>query len=285
MKLCRFQPLQLPAEGVTTRVEREVHPRPRTGIVEDDQLAELAADLPELLSLVSGGGACGRRNLPRTGAKWPLAQVQFLPPVHPSKIICVGRNYRDHAKELGNETPKEPLIFLKPPSAIVGPGEPIVLPPIPGRVDYEGELAVVIGRRCRNLGPGDDAFPYIAGYTCLNDVTARDLQKSDGQWTRGKGFDTFCPFGPVLATSIDLANAKLETFVNGISKQSGCTSEMIFPVDVIIRFVARVMTLEPADVIATGTPAGVGPLSRGDVVEVSIGGVGTLRNIVVGSEN
>lgn len=285
MKLCRFQPIELSAQDVTARGDSEIHPRPRTGIIENDEVTEIAANLPQLLSLISGGGACGRRNLPRTGPKWPLAQVQFLPPVAPSKIVCVGRNYREHAKELGNEAPKEPLIFLKPPSAIIAPEEPIVLPPLSERVDYEGELAVVIGRRCRNLRAADDAFSYVAGYTCLNDVTARDLQKRDGQWTRGKGFDTFCPFGPVLETSLDLSAATLETFVNGISKQSACTSEMIFPVDVIIRFVAQVMTLEPGDVIATGTPAGVGPLTRGDVVEVSVSGVGTLRNTVVGPED
>lgn len=285
MKLCRFQPIELSAQDVTARGDSEIHPRPRTGIIENDEVTEIAANLPQLLSLISGGGACGRRNLPRTGPKWPLAQVQFLPPVAPSKIVCVGRNYREHAKELGNEAPIEPLIFLKPPSAIIAPEEPIVLPQLSERVDYEGELAVVIGRRCRNLRPADDAFSYVAGYTCLNDVTARDLQKRDGQWTRGKGFDTFCPFGPVLETGLDLSAAKLETFVNGISKQSACTSEMIFPVDVIIRFVAQVMTLEPGDVIATGTPAGVGPLTRGDVVEVSVSGIGTLRNTVVGPED
>ena len=285
MKVCRFQPVELSAQDVTARSESEIHPRPRTGIIENDEVSELAADLPQVLSLISGGGACGRRNLPRTGPKWPVAQVQFLPPVVPSKIVCVGRNYREHAKELGNEAPKEPLIFLKPPSAIIAPEEPIVLPPISERVDYEGELAVVIGRRCRNLRAADDGFSYVAGYTCLNDVTARDLQKRDGQWTRGKGFDTFCPFGPLLETCLDLSATKLETFVNGISKQSACTSEMIFPVDVIIRFVAQVMTLEPGDVIATGTPAGVGPLARGDVVEVSVSGIGTLRNTVVGPED
>jgi 2-keto-4-pentenoate hydratase/2-oxohepta-3-ene-1,7-dioic acid hydratase in catechol pathway len=285
MKLCRFQPLQLPADDVTARDERAIHPHPRTGIMENDDVLELAADLPQILDFVSGGGACGRRNLPRAGAKWHVSEVQFLPPVEPSKIVCVGRNYREHAKELGNEAPQEPLIFLKPPSAIIAPGEPIVLPPISERVDYEGELGVIIGRRCRNLRPGDDAFAYVAGYTCLNDVTARDLQKRDGQWTRGKGFDTFCPFGPVLETSLDLAATRVETFVNGISKQSACVSEMIFPADVIIRFVAQFMTLESGDVIATGTPAGVGPLARGDVVEVSVSGIGTLRNPVVGPED
>lgn len=287
MKFCRFQPLEFPVKDVAGHGDREIHPRPRAGVVENGEVAELAVSLLEILGALSkaGGGAEQSRNLPFTGKKWPVAEVQFLPPVDPSKIVCVGRNYSEHAKELGNEVPKEPLIFLKPPSSIIAPEEPIVLPPISKHVDYEGELAVVVGRRCRNLRPGDNTFSYIAGYTCLNDVTARDLQKRDVQFTRGKGFDTFCPFGPVLETSIDLANTKVETFVNGISKQAGRTSEMIFPVDVIIRFVAQVMTLEPGDVIATGTPPGVGSLARGDIVEVSVGGIGTLRNPVVDPEN
>jgi len=285
MKFCRFQPLEFPAHRVGAHGDREIHPDPRTGIVENNEVVELTSDLSEILGALPETGAGKPKTFPSTGKKWPVAEVQFLPPVKPSKIVCVGRNYRDHAKELGNETPKEPLIFLKPPSAIVASEEPIVLPPISDHVDYEGELAVIIGRRCRNLGLNDDAFSYVAGYTCLNDVTARDLQKRDSQWTRGKGFDTFCPLGPVLETTIDPANTKLKTFLNGISKQSGCTSEMIFPVDAIIRYVVQVMTLEPGDVIATGTPSGVGQLARGDVVEVSVGGIGTLRNTVVGPED
>jgi 2-keto-4-pentenoate hydratase/2-oxohepta-3-ene-1,7-dioic acid hydratase in catechol pathway len=285
MKLCRFQPLDFPVEELAVRGAAENKARPRAGVIENEEIFEIAADLQEILGTLAGIGVCESANFERTGEKWPAAEVQFLPPVVPSKIVCVGRNYREHAKELGNEAPKEPLIFLKPPSAIIAPEEPIVLPAISERVDYEGELAVIIARRCRSLSPSEDVFPYIAGYTCLNDVTARDLQKRDGQWTRGKGFDTFCPLGPVLQTNIDPAGAKVETFVNGISKQSACISEMIFPVDVIIRFVAQVMTLEPGDVIATGTPAGVGPLARGDVVEVSVSGIGTLRNGVVDGED
>ena len=269
MKLCRFQPLEFPAKDLARGVQ-EVHPRPRTGIIENSDVWEISGETWEPNS--------GER----TGAKWPLAEVKLLPPSTPSKIACVGRNYLDHAKELGNEPPKEPLIFLKPPSAIIAPEEPIVLPPISQRVDFEGELAVIIGRRCRGLRPDDDVAPYIAGYTCLNDVTARDLQKRDGQWTRAKGFDTFCPFGPVLETRVDLARATLETFVNGIRKQSSCVAEMIFSVDVIIRWIAQVMTLQPGDLIATGTTAGIGPLAPGDVVEVSIDAIGTLRNRVSG---
>jgi 2-keto-4-pentenoate hydratase/2-oxohepta-3-ene-1,7-dioic acid hydratase in catechol pathway len=167
---------------------------------------------------------------------------------------------------------------LKPPSAVIAPEEPIVMPAISKRVDYEGEIAVIIGRACSQLPEGDSVKPYIAGFTCLNDVTARDLQKSDGQWTRGKGFDTFCPLGPVLETELDLSVATVETFLNGVRKQSGRASEMMFSVDVIIRWISRVMTLLPGDVIATGTPSGVGPVQAGDVVEVVVGGVGTLRN-------
>jgi len=192
----------------------------------------------------------------------------------------VGRNYIEHAAEFNNDVPKEPLIFLKPPSAIIAPGETIVLPAISNRVDYEGELCVVIARRCRQLSDADDVRPYIAGYTCLNDISARDLQFSDPQWTRAKGFDTFCPVGPVLETELDLQRTTVETFLNGVKKQSASTTEMIFSVDAIIRWVSRVMTFEPGDIIATGTPSGVGPLAAGDVVEVVVSGVGTLRNPV-----
>lgn len=284
MKLCRFQPLEFPAQDVDARGEHEIHPPPRIGLIADEEIWELSIEPQEVFAAVAGRGD-DVPYLPRTGAKWPVTEVKLLPPAEPSKIVCVGRNYVEHAKELGNEAPKEPLIFLKPPSAVIAPEDPIVLPAISQRVDHEGELAVIIGRRCRNLRPAEDAFSYAAGYTCLNDVTARDLQKRDGQWTRGKGFDTFCPFGPVLETRVDLKRAKLQTFVNGMSKQSACLAEMIFSVDVIIRFVAQVMTLEPGDVIATGTPAGVGPLVAGDVVEVSVSGIGTLRNRVVGPES
>jgi 2-keto-4-pentenoate hydratase/2-oxohepta-3-ene-1,7-dioic acid hydratase in catechol pathway len=229
------------------------------------------------------GELWGPREL--TGRKWERAAVRFLPPSHPTKIVCVGRNYHDHIAEMGSVTPKEPLIFLKPPSAIIAPEETIVLPRISKRVDYEGEIAIVIGRRCARLSDADDPRPYIAGYTCLNDVTARDLQKLDVQFTRGKGFDTFCPFGPVLETERPPADAKVETFLNGAGKQSARIDEMIFSMDLVTRFVTQVMTLEPGDIISTGTPAGVGPLSAGDVVEVRVGGIGTLRNTVVGPEN
>lgn len=218
----------------------------------------------------------------RTGRKWRADAIRFLPPSTPTKIVCVGRNFAAHASELGNELPKEPLIFLKPPSSIIAPGENIVLPNVSKRVDFEGEIAIIMGRRCRRPGAGENINSYIAGYTCLNDVTARDLQKPDGQWWRAKGCDTFCPFGPVLETELNPA-ATVETFVNGIRKQSGSISDWIFSPNVIIRWIAQVMTLEPGEVVAMGTPEGVGPLSSGDTVEVVVTGIGTLRNAVTAS--
>ncbi|HSM87715.1 MAG TPA: fumarylacetoacetate hydrolase family protein [Candidatus Limnocylindrales bacterium] len=213
----------------------------------------------------------------------PLDSVSLLAPTVPSKIICVGRNYSEHAKELGHDLPVEPLIFLKPPTSVIGPGEKIVRPRhLSQRVDYEGELAVVIGRRCKGLTQSEDVRPYILGYTCANDVTARDLQTRDGQWTRAKGFDTFCPIGPVVTDEIDpWAGVRLETRVNGQVKQSESTTLFIFPLDVVIRFASQVMTLLPGDLILTGTPAGIGPLVAGDEVEVSVQGIGSLKNPVV----
>jgi len=270
MKLCRFQPLEFTWKDIG-RDAHEVHPEPRTGAIEGEVVWEIS------------GGLWGARE--RTSRHWPLAEVKLLPPCVPTKIVCVGRNYLDHAKELGNEVPKEPLIFLKPPSSVIAPDEPILLPRISERVDFEGELGVIISRRCFHVGASEDVRPFIGGYTCLNDVTARDLQKRDGQWSRAKGFDTFCPIGPLLETTAPTPQTTIETFVNGVRKQSGRLSEMIFPVDVIICWITQAMTLEPGDVIATGTPSGVGPLAAGDVVEVSISGIGTLSNPVQGYED
>jgi 2-keto-4-pentenoate hydratase/2-oxohepta-3-ene-1,7-dioic acid hydratase in catechol pathway len=270
MKLCRFQPLQFQLDSVRDAANAGVHPEPLGGIIENNFVRQIDGDF-------SGKWSA-------TKAVFPLDQVKLLPPVEPSKIVCVGRNYREHAAELGNEVPKEPLIFLKPPSSIIGPDEPIVLTPLSQRVDFEGELAVIIGRRCSQLTAAADVAPYILGYTCLNDVTARDLQKADVQFTRAKGFDTFCPVGPVIETDLDLRKAALQTFVNGQRKQSAPLTDMIFPVDVIIRWVSRMMTLLPGDIISTGTPSGVGPLRAGDVVEVVISGVATLRNPVAAPE-
>lgn len=209
-------------------------------------------------------------------------ESRILAPVEPSKIVCVGRNYRAHAAELGNEVPKEPLLFFKPPSSLLGPGGKIRRPKVSRRTDYEGELGVVIGRRCYKIGADADVRPYILGYTIVNDFTARDIQKSDSQWTRGKGFDTFCPVGPLVTNEIDpWAGVDVSTFVNGSIRQHGNTRDFIFSLDEMIRYIADVMTLEPGDLIATGTPEGVGPVVAGDTVEITVGGVGTLRNSIV----
>ena len=207
-----------------------------------------------------------------------MEDVELLAPCCPSKIVCVGLNYVEHAKELKMKLPDEPILFLKPPSAVISPGAEIVVPKSSERVDYEGELGVVIGKRCKAIA-SDEAKKYVLGYTCFNDVTARDLQQKDVQWTRAKSFDTFAPFGPWIA-SIDPANADIETRVNGEVKQSSNTSDLIFGVPKLIEFISQVMTLEPGDVIATGTPPGVGRLEKGDMVEVEIKGIGVLKNRV-----
>jgi 2-keto-4-pentenoate hydratase/2-oxohepta-3-ene-1,7-dioic acid hydratase in catechol pathway len=266
MKFCRFQPLEFSA--AVTRKGETLSPTPRIGRIEGELIRELS------------GSLLGETK--PTGKSWKLAEAALLPPSTPSKIVCVGRNYYAHIAEMQHEVPPEPLIFLKPPSSIIAPGEPIVMPESSHRVDYEGELCIVMKQRCAQLSDADDVNPYILGFTCLNDVTARDLQEIDDQWTRAKGFDTFCPFGPVLESEIDLQNTTVETFVNGQKKQSAPISLMIFPIDVIIRWISRIMTLEPGDIIATGTPAGVGPLAAGDLVEISVSGIGTLRNPVQG---
>jgi 2-keto-4-pentenoate hydratase/2-oxohepta-3-ene-1,7-dioic acid hydratase in catechol pathway len=216
----------------------------------------------------------------------PLDDLHLLPPVTPSKILCVGRNYRDHAAELGNEVPKEPLLFLKPPSALLGPKGTIRMPAISNRVDYEGELGIVIGRRCYRIGPDEDVRPYIRGYVCVNDVTARDIQKSDGQWTRGKGFDTFCPVGPIVSDEIDPVGfadkapspVTITTRLNGAVKQQGSTRDLIFPIADLLRYITATMTLEPGDLIPTGTPAGVGAVQPGDRIQVEIDSLGVLEN-------
>jgi len=212
----------------------------------------------------------------------PLEQAALLPPVRPSKIVCVGRNYREHAAELGHDVPTEPLIFLKATSALLPPGGTVRRPKISQRVDYEGELGVVIGKTCHQPAPDADIRQYILGYTCVNDVTARDLQNKDNQWSRAKGFDTFCPVGPLVSDEIDpWAGVAVGTRVNGEVRQQGNTRDFIFALDVVIRYIAQAMTLFPGDLIPSGTPSGVGPLVAGDVVEVSVEGVGTLRNSIV----
>lgn len=210
----------------------------------------------------------------------PIGAVSLLPPVEPSKIVAVGVNYKEHGREMGRRLPEEPLIFLKPPSAVIGPHDIIVYPEMAARVDFEGELAVVIKKKSRNLGDGDDVGSCVLGYTCFNDVTARDLQAKDIQFTRAKSFDTFAAVGPCLATDLDPSSLRIKTFLNGKLKQSSSTKNMIFPVPFLIRFISRIMTLCPGDVITTGTPAGVGPMEPGDRVDVQIEGIGTLSNTV-----
>jgi 2-keto-4-pentenoate hydratase/2-oxohepta-3-ene-1,7-dioic acid hydratase in catechol pathway len=211
----------------------------------------------------------------------PLEEAALLPPVWPSKIVCVGRNYREHAAELGHEVPQEPLIFLKATSALLAPGGTVRRPKISERVDHEGELGLVIGKTCHQPAPQEDIRRYILGYTCVNDVTARDLQNKDGQWSRSKSFDTFCPVGPLVTNEIDpWSGISVETRVNGAVRQQGNTRDFIFALDTVIRHIAQAMTLFPGDLISTGTPSGVGPLLAGDVVEVTVEGVGTLRNQV-----
>ena len=215
-----------------------------------------------------------------TGEELPLDDLRLLAPVLPSKVVAVGRNYAAHAAEFGGEVPEEPLLFLKPSTAVAGPGDPIPLPPISRRVDYEGELAVVIGRLARHV-PAEEAGKVVLGYTCGNDVTLRDLQKKDGQWTRAKGFDGSCPLGPWIETVLDPTDVRIETRVNGDTKQFASTSDMVFGVATLIEFITTFMTLLPGDVVMTGTPEGVGKLEPDDRVEVEIEGIGVLVNPVV----
>lgn len=258
MKFCRV----LPSDP-----QRAASAKPRYAILADDGSLRLITGQPW-------------GTWTEDGEAWTGGAARFLCPAEPSKIVCVGRNYAAHAAELGNEMPKEPMIFLKPPSSLLGPDEAILLPAISQRVEHEGELGVVIGKRCSQLVDGDDPLTYVFGYTCVNDVTARDLQKADVQFTRAKGFDTFCPTGPHIETQLDPRSVQVECRVNGAVRQSGNTSGMAFPVAYLIRWISRMMTLLPGDLIATGTPSGVGPLVANDTVEVRVQGVGVLRNPV-----
>ena len=211
----------------------------------------------------------------------PLSVAELLAPVTPSKIVCVGRNYRDHVKELGNEVPSEPLLFYKPPSSLLKPAGVVRMPAASARMDFEGELALVIGQRTHKLKADADWREVVRGYTLANDITARDLQKKDGQWTRAKGFDTFCPVGPVVSDEIDpQAGVTIETRVNGELRQSGSTLDFIFSIPALLAYISAAITLEPGDLVLTGTPAGVGPLAAGDRVEVTIPGLGVLANTV-----
>ncbi len=215
-----------------------------------------------------------------TGARVPIAGVRLLPPILPSKVVAIGKNYAAHAREMGGDPPDEPVMFLKPSTAVIGPLAPVARPADVGRVDYEGELAVVIGRLARDV-PAATALDVVLGYTCANDVTARDQQLGDGQWTRGKGYDTFCPLGPWIETDLDPSDLLIETTVNGEVRQSSRTSLMLHDVAALIEHVSRVMTLLPGDVLLTGTPEGIGPVVAGDEMTVSIEGVGSLTNPVV----
>lgn len=239
----------------------------RYGIVDEQELVVLAGD-----PMFAG--------YETTGERVPLADAALLAPVIPrSKVVCVGKNYHDHAAEMGGAAPEEPLLFLKPNTAVIGPGDTIVRPTLSERTEHEGELAVVIGRIAKNV-KAENALDYVFGYTVGNDVTARDLQKKDGQWTRGKGFDTFCPLGPIIETDFDQTDATIETRVNGEVRQHAPLSDMIHSVPAIIEYASAVFTLLPGDVILTGTPAGVGAFVAGDTVEVEIAGLGILRNSV-----
>lgn len=215
-----------------------------------------------------------------TGRYYPLAAVRLLAPVVPTKVVAIGKNYEEHAREMGGEAPAAPVIFLKPSTAVVGPNDPIVHPVSSQRVDYEGELAVVFGRVCRNVRE-QDALSYVFGYTCANDVTARDQQAADGQWARAKGYDSFCPLGPWLETELDPRDVEVSTRLNDEVRQQARTSALVHPVARLIAYVSAVMTLLPTDVLLTGTPAGVGPMLPGDEVAVRIEGIGELRNRVV----
>ena len=257
MKFCRFVPK---SAGAASRV------LPSYGLIEGDTIYAISGHPWAHWS--------------REAGTLRLREARLLAPVEPSKIVAVGRNYAAHAAEMGNEVPRETLIFFKPPSAIVGPEEPIVLTRYSKHVEHECELAVVIGKRCSGLDDAVDPLAYVLGYTCLNDVSARDLQKSDVQFARAKGFDSFCPVGPHIETELDPRDVLVETRVNGQLRQSGNTSLMIYPVSYLVRWISRMMTLMPGDLLATGTPSGVGPIAPGDSVEVSVSGIGVLHNPV-----
>jgi 2-keto-4-pentenoate hydratase/2-oxohepta-3-ene-1,7-dioic acid hydratase in catechol pathway len=255
MRICRFT-----TPGTTTS---------RFGLLQDDFVLPL-----------SDGETIESFPNPQTDGAIAVSEVKLLPPVAPSKIVCVGRNYREHAAELGNKMPDEPLLFLKAPSSLIGSGDDIERPPQSQQVEHEGELGVVIGRRAAKLDDDDDALSYVLGYTCVNDVTARDLQRKDVQFTRAKSFDTFCPVGPFIVNGLDPLSLDVATRVNGVIKQNGNTADMAFSVPFLIRYISNIMTLLPGDLIATGTPAGVSPMKDGDVVEVEVEGIGVLRNTV-----
>jgi 2-keto-4-pentenoate hydratase/2-oxohepta-3-ene-1,7-dioic acid hydratase in catechol pathway len=244
----------------------------RYGLIREDLIYGLTNDPFENFST--------GKNQDIEGKAYPLAGVKLLPPCLPSKLVCLGLNYRPHAQEFNQQLPASPLLFLKPSTAVIGPDDPIVLPKDWKRVDYEGELGIVIGKKAKNVTEAN-AREYVLGYTCVNDVTERHLQKEDGQWTRAKGFDTFAPIGPWIETEAEPDDLKLETLLNNELRQSGRTSELIFGINKLISFISEVMTLLPGDIISTGTPAGIGPMKAGDNVEIKIEKIGSLKNPVV----
>ncbi|HAK59043.1 MAG TPA: hypothetical protein DCO77_01500 [Nitrospiraceae bacterium] len=241
-----------------------VQDRPTYGVLNNDEVTELEGDFSSLKTLK---------------ARHALADITLLAPCVPTKVVAAGLNYRDHAQELGLAVPEEPILFLKPPTTVIGPGEAIIYPQMSAQVDFEAELAIVIKDQTRHIAP-EEARDHILGYTCANDVTARDLQRKDGQWTRAKSFDTFCPIGPWVETELDPDDLLVESYLNGKQRQSSRTSQFIFPADLLVSFVSRVMTLFPGDSILTGTPVGIGPMQGGDEIEVRIEGIGSLRNTV-----
>jgi 2-keto-4-pentenoate hydratase/2-oxohepta-3-ene-1,7-dioic acid hydratase in catechol pathway len=246
-------------------VRFQVQGRPAFGILNNDKVGELDGE--------------GYVSLTSLRATHRIADVNFLAPCVPTKIVAVGLNYRDHARELGMAVPEDPILFLKPPTSLIGPGDAIISPPMSRQIDYEGELGVVIRDRVHGIAP-NEVRDHILGYTCANDVTARDLQKKDGQWTRAKGFDTFCPVGPWIETDLDPADLLVESYLNGERRQSSRTSQFIFSIERLVSFISHVMTLQPGDLIITGTPAGIGPMRPGDEIEVRIAGIGSLKNRV-----
>ena len=248
--------------------------RSRYGIIEGDEIHAITGTPFSRNS--------GRSVYKLEGSRWRLDEVRFLTPSLPTKVVCIGLNYRSHVQEAGLDIPSQPLIFLKPPSAVINHEGNILLPEGQVRVEYEGELGIVIGKKGKNISEAD-IHQVVLGYTCFNDLSERIAQQADGQWTRGKGYDTFAPVGPWVETDLDPGNLKIETRLNGLVKQSGHTSDLIFSVAKIVSFISKVMTLLPGDIIATGTPSGVGPMKNGDIVEVRIENIGSLKNYVGGN--
>jgi 2-keto-4-pentenoate hydratase/2-oxohepta-3-ene-1,7-dioic acid hydratase in catechol pathway len=244
----------------------------RYGILKDDLILSLAKD--PFLSFSEGSA------LKYDSKTYSTAEVKLLAPCLPSKLVCLGLNYRPHAREFNQELPSVPLLFLKPSTSIIGPDEAVVMPKNWTRVDYECELGIVIGKKAKDVSP-ESARDYVLGYTCVNDVTERQIQKDDGQWTRAKGFDTFAPTGPWIETEVEPDDLKIETYLNNKLVQSARTCEMIFGIDKLISFISGVMTLLPGDIISTGTPGGIGPMKPGDIVEIKIENIGALRNLVI----